>query len=209
MMRHLKLLGLALGFALFAGTALAQDQTGPEAGTGSAADPAGTPSVIGLLRSLTSSALLNAMGLPGDFPWDFVRPSASLIAIEKAKALRANRPAQSQIQPLSAPAIAPVSSPATEGSRTFCSGPCNLWSLYVTTGATAGFLMTFNQQTVPADGAVTPVECVVIAPNQTGGIDFSPGPPDLYRQGMTAVFSSTGCFTKTASATAFFKARVM
>ncbi|MGH7059016.1 MAG: hypothetical protein ACREFH_01415 [Stellaceae bacterium] len=104
------------------------------------------------------------------------------------------------------PGIAPVVSSAVEASRLIKSGPGNLYSLYVTTGSTAGFVMTFNAAAAPADGPVTPVECVVAPINSTISINFS-GPPDIYTRGIVAVFSTTGCFTKTASPTAFFKAR--
>lgn len=102
--------------------------------------------------------------------------------------------------------IAPVVSTAAEASHLIKAAPGNLYSLYVTTGAAAGYVMTFNLTSTPPDGAVTPVECVVAPANSTVSISFN-GPPDIYSTGIVAVFSSTGCFTKTASATAFFKAR--
>ena len=104
------------------------------------------------------------------------------------------------------PGIVPVLSAAAEASHLIKAAPGNLYSLYVTTGATAGYLMTFNANAAPADGAVTPVECVVAPANTTVSISFN-GPPDIYSIGIVAVFSATGCFTKTASPTAFFKAR--
>lgn len=104
--------------------------------------------------------------------------------------------------------ITPAVSPSAESNRAFCSAACNVWSLYVTTGAAAGFLMTFNATSAPADGAVTPVECVQVAASSSVALSFASGPPDRYATGMTAVYSTTGCFNKTASATAFFKARV-
>lgn len=104
--------------------------------------------------------------------------------------------------------IVPVVSASAEGSHVFCSAACNNWGLYVTTGAAAGFLMTFNATSAPADGAVTPVECVQVAATSSAALNFGPGPPDRYSTGMTAVYSTTGCFNKTISATAFFKARV-
>lgn len=103
--------------------------------------------------------------------------------------------------------IVPVVSPSAEGSRVFCAAACNLWSIYITTGASAGFLMTFNATSAPAEGAVTPIECVQVAANSTVALSFGSGPPDRYSTGATAVFSTTGCFNKTISATAFFKAR--
>ncbi len=104
------------------------------------------------------------------------------------------------------PGIAPVVSAVAEASHLIKAAPGNLYSLYVTTGATAGYVMTFNADAAPADGAVTPVECVVAPADSTISISFD-GPPDIYSVGIVAVFSTTGCFIKTASATAFFKAR--
>jgi hypothetical protein len=104
------------------------------------------------------------------------------------------------------PGITPVVSAGAEASHLIRGAPGNLYSLYVTTGAVAGYVMTFNAITAPADGAVAPIECVAAPANSTISISFN-GPPDIYSLGIVAVFSSTGCFTKTASATAFFKAR--
>jgi hypothetical protein len=68
--------------------------------------------------------------------------------------------------------------------------------------------MTFNATTAPADGAVTPVEAIQIPAGSAAAISFEGAPPDHYSTGIVAVFSTTGPFTKTASATAFFKWRV-
>jgi hypothetical protein len=102
--------------------------------------------------------------------------------------------------------IIPTTSAMPEASHLIKAAPGNLYSLYVTTGDIAGYIMTFNADAAPADGAVTPVECVVAPADSTVSINFE-GPPDIYSIGIVAVFSSTGCFTKTASPTAFFKAR--
>ncbi len=104
------------------------------------------------------------------------------------------------------PGIVPVVSAAAEASLPIKAAPGNLYSLYVTTGATAGYVMTFNATVPPADGTVTPIECVMAPANSTVSISFD-GPPDIYSIGIVAVFSTTGCFLKTASPTAFFKAR--
>lgn len=93
------------------------------------------------------------------------------------------------------------------GSATVRKAPCFIRSLYVTTGAVAGYLMTFNATSAPIDGAVTPVECVYVPANSTASLDFG-DTTEPYVTGLTAVFSTTGCFTKTASATAFFKGRM-
>lgn len=107
-------------------------------------------------------------------------------------------------------------SAAAEASHVFCDAtgtapvkkaPCFIRSLYVTTGASAGYLMTFNAVSAPADGAVTPRECVAVPANNTIALDFGET-AEPYVTGLTAVFSTTGCFTKTGSATAFFKGRM-
>jgi hypothetical protein len=104
--------------------------------------------------------------------------------------------------------ITPVVSAALEGSHVLKASAGNLYSLYVTTGTTAGYLMTFNATSAPADGAVTPIDCASAPANATTSITFNGAPPDVYSTGITAVFSTTGCFTKTISATAFFKGRI-
>jgi hypothetical protein len=104
-------------------------------------------------------------------------------------------------------AITPGSSSTTEGSHVLKSSAGNLYSVYCLAGSTAGFLMTFNATSAPADGSVTPVECIPVAANQYASIDFG-DLPDAYSTGIVAVFSTTGPVTKTVSATAFFKWRV-
>lgn len=108
----------------------------------------------------------------------------------------------------SAAGISPVVSSSVESSHVFKASAGNLYSAYVTVGATAGFLLIFDATSAPVDGAVAPTQCVVAPANQTVSLSFNPGPPEVYSTGITAVFSSTGCFTKTASATAFFHGSV-
>jgi len=80
--------------------------------------------------------------------------------------------------------------------------PGYLGGITVTTGATAGYLMLFDAAAAPADGAVAPARCIPVA--ATTGVDMNfRAAPIWFRTGIVAVFSSTGCFTKTASATAF------
>lgn len=99
-------------------------------------------------------------------------------------------------------ALTAVPSTAVETGHVIKASAGNLYGFEVTSGASAGFIMVFNSTTVPADGAVTPVKCYVIAANATVAVQFSPTPLRL-STGVTLVFSTTGCFTKTASATAF------
>jgi hypothetical protein len=100
--------------------------------------------------------------------------------------------------------ITPVVSSAVESGHVLKASAGNLYSVYVTTGAVAGFLMVFNSTTVPADGAVTPIECQPAPANGIASLTFNPGPVESYSTGISVAFSTTGCFTKTASATAFF-----
>lgn len=117
---------------------------------------------------------------------------------------------------VAAETIPAMVSTAAEASHVFCDAtgsastrkaPCFLRSLYVTTGAAAGFLMTFNAVSAPADGVVTPIECIQVAATSTVALDLGQT-NEPYATGLTAVFSTTGCFNKTGSATAYFKARV-
>jgi hypothetical protein len=102
--------------------------------------------------------------------------------------------------------ITPVVSAAAEASKVFKASAGNLYAYQVTTGAAAGFVMIFDATSAPADGAVTPVKCVAVAANSTVGVSMEP--PEAFSTGITAVFSTTGCFTKTASATAMFSGDV-
>lgn len=80
----------------------------------------------------------------------------------------------------------------------------NLYGWRVTTGASAGYVLVFNATSLPANGAVTPVDCVAVAANSTVGA----GPfdiPERYGTGITIGFSTTGCFSLTASSTAFIR----
>lgn len=103
-------------------------------------------------------------------------------------------------------ALAQTASGAAESNNVLKASAGNLYSLTVTTGATAGYLMVFNATSAPIDGAVTPAYCAQVPANNTGAFEWAI--PARYSTGITAVFSSTGCFTKTASATAAFFAQV-
>ncbi len=77
----------------------------------------------------------------------------------------------------------------------------NLYGYSITSGASAGYLMIFDATTAPADGTVTPKIVRVIAANTT--IETDRDISIRFTTGITMVFSTTGPFTKTASATAF------
>lgn len=81
----------------------------------------------------------------------------------------------------------------------------NLYDLTVTIGATSGYVMLFDATSLPSNGAVTPVWCYAVTSNGTnGGIAAAWPSPKRFGTGITAGFSTTGCFTLTASATANF-----
>jgi hypothetical protein len=105
-------------------------------------------------------------------------------------------------------AITPGSSAGLEASHVLKASAGNLYSLYVLTTSAAGYLMTFNATSAPSNGAVTPVECIPVFASSYAEINFSGAPSDHYSNGIVAVFSTTGPFTLTASATVFFKWRV-
>jgi hypothetical protein len=99
-------------------------------------------------------------------------------------------------------AITPVVTSVAAGSVVGKASAGNLYGVNVTTGASAGYVLIFNATSAPADGTVTPVKCLPIAANT--GVDLNyRSLPVAFSTGITAVFSTTGCFTKTISATAF------
>lgn len=104
-------------------------------------------------------------------------------------------------------AITPVVSSALEASHVLKASAGNLYRVAVTSGALGGYLLVFNATTAPGDGAVTPILCRALPANASLEVDHAII-PDRYSTGITAVFSTTGCFTKTASATATFDAEV-
>jgi hypothetical protein len=85
-------------------------------------------------------------------------------------------------------------------------GPGNFYGAYVTTGGTAGYLMAVDTATAPSAGgsAVTPFECIYAPATQTTSINYLPGPPAAFVNGLYVLFSTTGCSTNTAGATAAF-----
>jgi hypothetical protein len=103
--------------------------------------------------------------------------------------------------------IAETVSAAAESSHVVCSAACNAYDIYVTTGAAAGFLLWVDATSAPSNGAITPKGCVSLAATSSGG----PPPsiiPRKFTTGLVLLYSTTGCFNLTLSATAFFSARV-
>lgn len=107
----------------------------------------------------------------------------------------------------SSAAITPVVSTAAESNHVLKAAAGNFYGATITNGAAAGYVMVFNATSAPADGAVTPLYCWAMpATTSTLGVGFDY--PARFSTGITIVYSTTGCFTKTASATAMFSAQV-
>ena len=117
---------------------------------------------------------------------------------------RAEAQAPSCLVPAAFPAI-PIVSAAVESGHVLKAAPGCLLGVYVTS-TVAGFLMVFNSATVPANGAVTPVECVAVGAGATQYVNYAPFPPAGFTTGISVAMSTTGCFNLTLSPTAFFHA---
>ena len=103
--------------------------------------------------------------------------------------------------------VAPKATTVASSSLIVKATTGSLYSFTVTAGASAGYVMLFNSATVPADGTVQPIYCFPVAANSTFSQSYG-GTPVAMNIGTVLVFSTTGCFTKTASATAFIAAQV-
>jgi hypothetical protein len=106
----------------------------------------------------------------------------------------------------SADAVTPLANTTVAGSYIVSTKRINVVRIGVTSGASAGYLMVFNATTVPADGTVTPVFCRPVAANAYVNYDLEDGA--RFSTGLVLVFSTTGCFSKTISNTAFFEVSV-
>lgn len=104
-------------------------------------------------------------------------------------------------------AIVPVVSTVAESGHVLKASAGNLYHVAVSTGGTAGFLLVVNATSAPSNGAVAPLLCRAVAANSSLEVDHAII-PDRYGTGITALFSTTGCFTLTLSATATFEGAV-
>lgn len=103
--------------------------------------------------------------------------------------------------------LTPVAVSTATGSQIAKASAGKLYGLNVTAGASAGFVMIFDSATVPADGTVTPKKVVALAANAS--LDRSWDRGLIFTSGIVVVFSTTGPFTKTISATAFIETEVV
>jgi type IV secretory pathway protease TraF len=97
--------------------------------------------------------------------------------------------------------ISRVQTPVAASSLVVKASPGNLYGYTAVSGASAGYVMLFDAVAAPADGTVTPKGVIVLAANSSIVVDRST--PIRFTTGIVMVFSTTGPFTKTASATAF------
>jgi len=120
-----------------------------------------------------------------------------------ALALLASMPAHADTQ-VSPTHVTPQASAAAETSHFVPYGVLGLHGASITTGAASGYFMILNAAADPGNGAVSPIKCVVVGASSTVAISADPDTMWDFPQGIVLVFSTTGCFTETQSATAFF-----
>jgi hypothetical protein len=98
---------------------------------------------------------------------------------------------------------APAATPAVASSLQIKATPGNLLSLNVTSGGTAGAVLILDSATVPSSGSsVTPIKCYELAASSTLDLHWGATPLGTVN-GIVVLFSTGGCFTFTASVTAF------
>jgi hypothetical protein len=114
--------------------------------------------------------------------------------------------ASAEAAPIGNP-ITSVQSSAVESSHILKASSGLLNGFSATSGATAGYVLLIDSASVPADGAVTPKFCYSLPATQTTGASWISYPAP-FSSGIVIVFSTSGCFTKAASATAFFSAQI-
>lgn len=119
--------------------------------------------------------------------------------------------AQTFVAPLNQVEIDQQVSPASASSFLFSSPSKSLASLTVVAGASAGFVLVFDATSLPVNGAVascagaaTARPCLMwCAPVVANGyVDRQWNSPMSFSAGVLVAFSTTGCNTLTASATA-------
>lgn len=170
------------------------------------AAPVGPPvSVSGIdAGGLKQHFRTDTFGTPTDSAWN--SGSASLVALGKAmvsaqQATTAAVTSSSLVPP--SPTFVQTASLASNLVLKTAAG--SLYACYVTTNSTAGWMMLFDAIAAPANGTVTPKNCIYCPANATTEIELPFLTAEPFATGITAVFSSTGPFTLTASSTVFIK----
>lgn len=98
--------------------------------------------------------------------------------------------------------IAPAATTALATSKVLKAGAGNVYNFAVTTTSASGYALLLDLGADPGNGAVTPKLCVPVSGNATVGVAYTPAPAAMAAGGVV-VFSTTGCFTETQSATAY------
>lgn len=108
--------------------------------------------------------------------------------------------------------ITPVVAGSGASSAVLLGVPGSFYGATVTP-TVSGYIMMFNAVAAPSNGGTTAgtasgnlQECIAAPANATTSIGYATGPA-AYTVGVTLVFSSTGCATLTASASAFINGR--
>lgn len=160
------------------------------------------------MKRILLAAVLVALALPVQSA-PLSGPCTQTAAQGPCTPVNSSNPLPVYLDPSSAAAagIAPTGTQSAASNQVLCSAACNVYSITVTIGATAGWVMLFNATVLPSNGATdaTMVWCYPVNSDGTkGGIDKSPPQPWAMTTGAVIGFSSTACNSLTASATAFF-----
>ena len=108
-------------------------------------------------------------------------------------------------QPVSVPPVLPVESGLSlEGYYVLNNGPCAVCGIQVNTTGEPGWVMLFDAISPPADGSLITAPKKWWQVSQYSTLDKEYTTPLSMINGAVLVFSVTGPFTKTASATAIF-----
>lgn len=147
----------------------------------------------------------DTFGTPADIAW--TSGNGSMVALGKAlvAAQQATTAAVTGTS-LVPPSPGFTASTALGASLVLKASAGSLYMAYVTTGATGGWLLLIDATTAPAGGAtVAPRHAIQVPANSTTQVEYPFLTPEPFANGVVALFSTTGPFTFTPSATAFFK----
>lgn len=115
--------------------------------------------------------------------------------------------------PITPPGLGVANQASADGvsSFTFTASEKLLLSLSVKIGATSGYVMVLDGAALPSDGAVSPVWCSarIVSDGTSGAVSVEWAHPLRMTNGITIAFSTTGCDTLTASATAKFMGQAL
>lgn len=170
------------------------------------AAPVGAPVVVSGVDAagLKQYVRTDTFGTPSDAAWN--SGSGSLVSLGKALvAAQQATTAAVTGSSLVPPSPAFVQTAALASSLVLKAAAGSLYACYITTGSTAGWLMLFDASAAPANGTVSPKNCIYCPANATTEIELPFLTVEPFGTGIIAVFSSTGPFTLTASATVFIK----